>query len=110
VDAAEAAGVSDPGRAELAAWNGVHQQILDADSKGLWNQAVNSATGSSNTAFQAFNTKTASALTNQANQVSQDLNSPHLILVLLGWLTLLLGLVAAVSAWLGVAQRLEEYR
>ncbi|MGZ4602161.1 MAG: hypothetical protein ACXV0U_01035 [Kineosporiaceae bacterium] len=108
--AAADAGGGDVGQEELQRWVAVHPRIQDADSKGNWSAAVDLATGASNTAFRALDEKTASALTTQANQVSDNLGSPHLILVIVGWLTLLLGLVAAISAWLGVRQRLEEYR
>jgi len=108
--AASNAGAGDVGQAELQAWTDVHAKIREADAKGDWSTAVDRATGASNATFQALDAKTGSALTSEANQVSDNLGSPHLILVVLGWLTLLLGLVAAISAWLGVARRLEEYR
>lgn len=108
--AAAEAGAGNAGRTEFETWTTTHQGIRAADSRGNWNAAVQIATGQSNQRFKAFDETSGSALTAEAQQVADNLGSPHVVLVILGWLTLALGLIAAIAAWLGVTQRLEEYR
>jgi hypothetical protein len=114
--AARAAGVSSAqASASLSRWQGVHTQIRELDDeRGQWDAAVRRATGTggqdSPTVFQGFADATAQALPQESAAVADGLASSQGRLVILGWLTLLLGLVAAVLAWRGIAQRLEEYR
>jgi hypothetical protein len=114
VVAAGAAGVSDTGAGELDQWKAVHTEIRKLDNVGKWDEAVQRATGtsenSSSAAFGRFASKAESALKSQGQAVSDGLAGSRTLLVVLGWLTLALGLVAAVLAWQGIAQRLEEYR
>jgi len=49
-------------------------------------------------------------ITAQVGQVDQRLGDGNLPLVVIGWLALLVGILAAVLAWGGIAQRLEDYR
>jgi hypothetical protein len=71
-----------------------HLKIRQADDGGQWDtavaQAIGNAPSSANATFNAFDTRSSTALT--------------------GWLGLLVGIAAAVSAWWGVSLRLEEYR
>ncbi len=112
--AARNAGVTDTGSSALAAWGAVHTQIRKSDDDGKWDDAVRLATqdvgGSSTRAFSGFETATQKALPSEARAVSEGLAASHTLLVVLGWLTLVLGLVAAVLAWRGISERLEEYR
>jgi hypothetical protein len=110
LSAARDAGVADAGGSQLNAWDAVHQQIRQLDNAGNWTGAVALATGKSTQTFQGFDTTTASALKDEAGAVSGGLTSTHWLLVLLGWLTLVVGLVAMALAWAGVSQRLGEYR
>jgi len=66
--------------------------------------------GTSNTTFAAFDEESRKALQSQATQVSEGLAAPRTLLLLLGLLAVVLGVVAAAASWLGVSQRLEEYR
>jgi hypothetical protein len=108
--AAQHAGGGDVGISALNAWNSVHQAIRKADDGGRWQQAVNQATTESNTRFTAFADTSKDALDKQALGVSDGLTASHWQLVLLGWLTLVVGIVAAALAWAGIGQRLGEYR
>jgi hypothetical protein len=111
---AENAGVVDTGVTQLKTWNGIHQEIRGLDNAGNWTAAVQKATGTGpGTTSQPFNqldSITGQALDAEASQVSEGLSSPHWLLVVLGWATLLLGLFGAATAWWGVSQRLGEYR
>jgi len=112
LDAAGRAGVADPGQTELAAWDTAHKAIRSADDAGNWGDAVGLATssdGAATTSFEALATKTGNALENEATAVESGLGA-SLPLVVLGWLTLLVGIAAAALAWAGIQQRLEEYR
>ena len=113
--AARNAGVTDDaGSKALKAWESAHKQIRTLDDSGRWDDAVRLATqnvdGSSAKAFAGFETATQKALPSEAQAVSEGLAASHTLLVMLGWLTLVLGLVAAVLAWRGISERLEEYR
>jgi hypothetical protein len=110
LSAAGAAGVPDVGQSELTAWDALHQQIRKLDDSGSWTQAVDIATGRSQQAFDAFAAKNQAALTTQANAVASGLESGHTLLVVLGWVTLLVGLLAAAAAAAGVGERMREYR
>jgi len=108
-------GVAGNARTELADWDTVHQRIrtLD-DAQGRWDQAVRLAIGSdpnsANAKFADFAATTRQALDDQAAAVSDRLASSRAVLLITGWLTLLLGVLAAAAAWWGVSLRLEEYR
>jgi hypothetical protein len=112
--AAQAAGVQDPALTELNHWDRTHQNIRTLDNSGDWGRAVTTAVNQSPDGstgqFQAFAAKTAPVLEREAAAVSDGLASSHWLLVLLGWLTLAVGIAAAVLAWNGVQQRLGEYR
>ena len=100
----------------LGSWRTTHDEVIrlvnDNDLRG----AVAAATGTpqkpgpSNTAFAAFDTESNAALKDQAAKVSDGLAAPRTLLLLLGLLAVVLGLVAAAASFLGVSQRLEEYR
>ncbi len=98
----------------LSSWKGVHEEIRRLDEGGRWDDAVTRATGNcaqdSPTVFKRFADATERALPQEAKAVADGLESSNGRLGLLGWLTLLLGVVAAALAWRGIAQRLEEYR
>jgi len=93
---------------------GVHQQIRKADDGGRWEVAVRQATGSgptsSNATFDAFDAASGSALTSSSRIAIDSLDTPRTWLPFAAWLSLLIGIAAAVSAWWGVSLRLEEYR
>jgi hypothetical protein len=97
-----------------AAYVTTHQQMRKADDGGNWDGAVTQAIGkgatSANTKFNAFDTSSGAALASNSRSASDSLDAPRTWLVLVGWLGLLAGIVAAISAWWGVSLRLEEYR
>jgi hypothetical protein len=98
-------------------WTGytkVHQEIRALDDAGDWEKAVALATGSGpesgNGAFAAFDTASDTQLTQLSGQTAQALDGTGGWLPFAGVLGLLAGVVAALCAWWGVSQRLEEYR
>ena len=111
---AGAAGADTAGLAGLAAWDRVHANVVAADGRGDWKAArdlaVNLDPADSNPAFAAFDTTSGDELAVQAQAVDAGLSGTRVLLIVLGWLTLGLGLVAAAAGWFGVSQRLEEYR
>lgn len=98
-------------------WNtyaATHVQIRALDDGGNWDQAVaqaiDSGPASANAQFNAFDAQSSAALTSSSKAASDSLDAPRIWLALLGWLGLLVGIAAALSAWWGVSLRLEEYR
>jgi hypothetical protein len=91
-----------------------HAKIRTADDGGQWDGAVKQAIGSdptsANVTFNAFDANSGAALTSSSRDVTDSLDAPRTWLLLVGWLGLLVGIAAAVSAWWGVSLRLEEYR
>jgi len=96
------------------AYADTHIQIRKADDGGGWEAAVTQATGtgatSANATFDAFDTRSAAALTSSSRAAADSLGTPRTWLPFAAWLGLLIGIAAAVSAWWGVSLRLEEYR
>ncbi len=103
----------DVGTAELDAWDAAHRQVYDL-ARSDWVAAAKKATAlgtdSVNARFTAADQAIAPALRAQAAKVSTGLAARHTSLLVTGWLTLVLGLVAAGAAWWGFSQRLGEYR
>ena len=97
-----------------AAYVATHKQIRAADDGGNWDSAVTQAIGSgptsANTTFNAFDARSSAALTSSSSAATDSLDAPRTWLLFVGWLGLLVGIAAAVSAWWGVSLRLEEYR
>jgi hypothetical protein len=98
-------------------WTGYtqsHTQIRKADDGGNWEGAVTQAIGSgpqsANATFDAFDSSSGVALTSSSGAASDSLDAPRTWLPFAAWLSLLVGIAAAVSAWWGVSLRLEEYR
>jgi hypothetical protein len=93
---------------------GTHAKIRAADDGGQWDNAVKLAIGSdptsANATFNAFDASSGAALASSSRTAADSLDAPRTWLVLIGWLGLLVGVAAAVSAWWGVSIRLEEYR
>ena len=111
---AGAAGADTGGLDALATWQAVHAKVVTADGGGDWatarNLAVNNDSGDSNPAFAAFDKASGDELAVQSQAVDAGLSGTRVLLLVLGWLTLGLGLIAAAAGWFGVSQRLEEYR
>ncbi len=92
----------------------VHQKIRGLDDGGDWEGAVALATGqgaeTGNATFAAFDTASDEQLSALSDQTSQQLDGTGGWLPFAGVLGLLAGVIAALCAWWGVSQRLEEYR
>ena len=98
-------------------WTGytrTHTLIRTSDDGGEWEKAVSQAIGSgansANATFDAFDSTSAVALTSSSSTAAESLDGPRTWLPFAAWLSLLVGIAAAVSAWWGVSLRLEEYR
>jgi hypothetical protein len=95
---------------------GTHQAIRKLDDvDGNWDQAVQQAIGttsarSSNKDFNSFDQASDKSLSAASTAAQNELHGAGGSLPLLAWLGLPLGLVAALLAWWGLSQRLEEYR
>jgi len=98
-------------------WTGytkTHTSIRASDDGGQWEKAVGQAIGSgatsANATFDAFDASSGAALTSSSSAASERLDAPRTWLPFGAWLSLLVGIATAVSAWWGVSLRLEEYR
>ncbi|RYV50923.1 hypothetical protein [Pengzhenrongella frigida] len=114
---AEAAQI-DPAAADLPggwdAYTALHQEIRSLDDGGGWEQAVAAAIsrepGSANATFDAFDAASGEQLTAASEATSSGLRDARSGLALAGWLCGLAGVLAALLAWWGLSQRIEEYR
>jgi hypothetical protein len=91
-----------------------HEALNALDTDGRWDQAVAAATAtgaqSANGAFGTFATGSATALDDAAKATRDGLDEARGGLLPLAFVTLLVGLLAAVGAWWGISLRLDEYR
>ncbi len=91
-----------------------HVAIRRSDDGGQWDSAVQQAVGtgpaSANATFNAFDASSGAALTSSSRSAANSLDAPRTWLAIVGWLALLIGIAAAISAYWGVSLRLEEYR
>lgn len=116
LQAARAAGAVPQPADPLAAWVTVHGQIIDKVNAGQVGTALELATGgsgtqsASNAAFATFETSTRQLLDQQSAAVDGDVTSGGWLLVVLALLALVVGVLAAAASWVGLSQRLEEYR
>lgn len=103
-----------PWSAPWTEYKQTHQTIRKADDQGRWESAVELAVGggdkSSNKVFATFDQATSADLDRAAADARRELRDAGDAMPLLGWLGLPLGLAAALLAWWGLSQRLEEYR
>lgn len=95
-------------------WVAAHQKIRALDDGGNWDGAValaiSPAPGDPNDVFETFSTAASSSLEASATQTHDALSGSGGSAVLVGWLMLVAGLLAAVLSWRGVSTRVEEYR
>jgi hypothetical protein len=91
-----------------------HQGIRKLDDGGNWDAAVQLAIGSApasaNKTFNSFDQASGQSLSTASTTAQRELHDAGGSLPLLAWLGLPLGLIAALLAWWGLSQRLEEYR
>ena len=90
-----------------------HQQIVDLDTGGQWDDAVAAATsteaGSSSDTFAEFDTQLQDALSFSGSVTTDTLTTGNSVLLALAALAVLAGLVGAFFAASGINQRLKEY-
>jgi hypothetical protein len=112
--AAAAAGFSGLEGDPLGAWETVHKNVIAKVNAGnsAAAQAIATGTGpgSSNAAFTRLDGPTETGLNSESATVARDLTSSSWLLLALALVTLAVGVGAAVGAWVGVGQRLAEYR
>ncbi|NUU16297.1 hypothetical protein HP550_03410 [Cellulomonas humilata] len=98
----------------LDTWVASHQEIRALDDGGDWDGAVALAIseepGAPNDLFAQFSTAASSSLEASAAQTHDALSGSGGSSVLVGWLMLVVGLLAAVLSWRGISTRVEEYR
>jgi hypothetical protein len=116
LQAARAAGVTLDPNDPLAPWVQVHTGIINSVNGGNVGAALRVATApatdkkSSNHAFATFEGATADKLEQQSGAVDSNLTSGSWLLVVLAVLAFVVGVLAAAASWIGLSQRLEEYR
>jgi hypothetical protein len=105
---------NDAAAKALNAYSTAHKAINTLAVRGDWKGAVNSAiasgSSSANATFQVYAQQTETALNSQADATASGLDKAANPLLPAGILVVLIGLLAAVGAWWGVALRLDEYR
>ncbi|WP_456789334.1 hypothetical protein [Cellulomonas sp. P5_C5] len=110
-----ARGTVDPALASLFDdWLAAHAEIRALDDGGDWDGAVALAIsdepGAPNDVFETFSTAAESSLDASAQQTNTGLSGAGGAVVRVGWLMLVVGLLAAVLSWRGISKRVEEYR
>jgi hypothetical protein len=73
-------------------------------------QAIATGKASANAQFQSYAQATEQALNERARATSSGLDQAGFGLLPVGIFVVLVGLLAAVGAWLGISLRLDEYR
>jgi len=90
-----------------------HQQIVDLDNGGQWDDAVAAATstedGSSSASFEEFDGRIQDAVSQSGTFTTDTLGNGNSVLLVLSVLSVLAALAAAGFAFSGVNQRLKEY-
>lgn len=108
------AGVDDGLVSSLDAWTAEHRKIRALDDAGKWDDAValaiSTEPGSPNAAFDAFSTAASGSVRSSAAATRDALSGAGTSAVVVGWLILVVGLLAAVLSWRGISRRVEEYR
>ncbi len=107
----------EPGLSGLqGAWStyeSQHQEIVDLDMGGQWDDAVaaatSSETGSSSDTFAQFDRQLQDALSRSGAVTTDTLTTGNTVLLVLAALALLAGLGGAFFAASGINQRLKEY-
>jgi hypothetical protein len=99
-------------RAAFTDYVAQHEKLRELDDNGKHDDAVAVATGTgaANAAFARFDRASAEALGSAASELSDQLDDAAGLLVPMAWLVLVAGIGAAVLAWRGISQRLQEYR
>jgi hypothetical protein len=107
----------EPGLSGLSgswqAYESQHQQIVDLDAGGQWDQAVALATsadpGSPSESFADFDARLQDSVSQSGTITTDTLSNGNSVLLVLAVLAVLAGLAGAAFAAVGVNQRLKEY-
>lgn len=89
-----------------------HDEIVELDRAGKWDEAVDIATkkvGGSTEALDAFDQLSQQIVTENGAQATDDLRSGRIVALVLSGLTLLLGVAAAVAVSRGIGERRREF-
>ena len=96
-----------------ATYESQHQEIVDLDTNGQWDDAVAAATssepGSSSETFADFDAQIEEAVAESGTITTDTLGNGNSVLFALAILAVLAGLAGAAFAAVGVNQRLKEY-
>ncbi|GLY30015.1 hypothetical protein [Kineosporia sp. NBRC 101731] len=99
---------------KLSYYGGVHERLLaravEGDDAFVRRSASNPAPGGAVGAFEAFDAYSGALLARQVQTADDAWESAGANLRLVGWITLVVGLLAAVLGWVGIAARRREYR
>lgn len=97
-------------------WNAyvaVHEEIEELDAQGNWDDARDLATtegdAGSSAPLDAFDAVSAQIVETASDTVTDDLRSGRVLALIVSALTLLLGVVAAVSVSRGIGERRKEF-
>lgn len=100
----------------LALWTGyddLHGEIVRLDDEGRWDTAVAQATSATGTgsaaSFDAYDSAAQDSVTQNATLTTDELRSGNTGILVLGGVTLLVGLLAAGACTWGIAARRKEY-
>lgn len=102
-------------RETVGAWNDYvaqHDEIVELDNAGQWDQAVKRATeakGGSTEPLDSFDAMAKSVVTETRDEVVDDLRSGRTLALVLSGLTVLLGVAAAVAVSRGIGERRREF-
>ncbi|KRA29645.1 MULTISPECIES: hypothetical protein [unclassified Nocardioides] len=89
-----------------------HNEIVELDRAGKWDEAVEIATkeaGGSTESLDAFDQLSQQIVTANGTQATDDLRSGRVVALVLSGLTLLLGVAAAVAVSRGIGERRREF-
>ena len=114
-DAAERGGSAEADvQSTFAEFDALHTDIRSKDDGGDWDGAVALATGtgsgSANELFAQFDQASSAALADSSRSLRHDLGTARTPLLILSWVGLAAGILAALLAWRGISNRLREYR
>jgi hypothetical protein len=95
---------------DFTAYRDIHVQVRALDDAGSWDEAVALSTNGANEAFQTFAASSAATLDAEWKATEDGLSSARAPLTVVQILVLVVGLLAAILVWRGVAVRVREYR
>jgi hypothetical protein len=103
---------SDPAVTSFTTWKQAADPVFDTQP-GDWTkvaQTLASPSSPFNKPFTTLDTQLRQQIDEEAAKVGKDLGTGNVPLIVVGWLALVVGILAAVASWAGISQRLEDYR